>query len=118
MKKLMMTACACMTLLYAAGSPARELDSHEKKVIEDAARQQLKDPDSAKFYWQEYRGGEIYCAHVNAKNSYGGYPGEGLLSASVKTDRDGRIQSAEVVIDTGSNAEMMAPICTKRGYNA
>lgn len=92
---------------------ARDLLPKEKTLIEGVTKQRLKDPDSAKFYWQDYKGSTIYCAHVNAKNSYGGYAGKSLLIAGVKTNAEGEIISAEV---TTHNDNMMDSICTEEGY--
>lgn len=97
---------------------ARELSPKEKKVIEDVAKQQLKDPDSAKFFWQDYKGGETYCAYVNAKNAYGGYAGKALLMASVKKDSAGKIVSAEGIIHSDDMRKLMGPICTDAGYQS
>lgn len=95
---------------------ARDLSPKEKGIIEKAAKQQLKDPDSAKFYWQDYKGGSTYCAHVNSKNSYGGYSGKALLLVGVKLDDKGQIKAAEPYIHEGDMKTMMSPICTKAGY--
>lgn len=92
---------------------ARELSPKEKRIIATVTKQQLKDPNSAEFFWQDYKGGDIYCAHVNAKNSYGGYAGKALLIAGLKNNERGEIISAEV---TTHNDHMMDGICTKRGY--
>lgn len=106
----------CLAMVAASGAVARELSMKEKGIIEEVAKQQLKDPDSAKFYWQDYRGGSIYCAHVNSKNSYGGYAGKALLIAGVKTDNKGTIISADVMVHGSDTASMSAPICTEEGY--
>jgi len=95
---------------------ARDLSLSEKRIIEDSARQHLKDPDSAKFFWQDYKGGSTYCAHVNSKNSYGGYSGKALLLVGLKFDGKGKLASAETYIHEGEMKEMMSPICTKAGY--
>lgn len=92
---------------------ARELLPKEKGLIANAVKQQLKDPDSAKFFWQDYKGGDIYCAHVNAKNSYGGFSGKALVLAGIKNDARGEIISAEASIRSDS---MMNSICTDAGY--
>lgn len=107
---------AFLAMVVASGAAARELSTSEKGVIEQVAKKQLKDPDSATFYWQDYKGGDIYCAHVNAKNSYGGYAGKALLIAGIKTDSKGVITSAEVMVHGSDTAEMSAPICTRAGY--
>jgi hypothetical protein len=76
-------------------------------MIEQAVRETLKDPDSAKFEWphgfvsgwyQQPFGkkyvGWITCGTVNAKNSYGGYVGKqaviGVINggAVIGTDLD------------------------------
>ncbi|MCH2683569.1 hypothetical protein [Leclercia adecarboxylata] len=105
---------AFLAMVVASEAAARELSTSEKEVITQAAKQQLKDPDSAKFYWQDYKGGEIYCAHVNAKNSYGGFAGKALLLVGVKTNSKGKVISAEVSIRSDN---MMDEICTERGYS-
>lgn len=114
--KLCGAIIGCLAMVAASGAAARELSIKEKGVIEGVAKQQLKDPDSAKFYWQDYRGGSIYCAHVNSKNSYGGYAGKALLIAGVKKDSKGTIISADVMVHGSDTASMSAPICTEEGY--
>lgn len=95
---------------------ARDLSPKEKGIIEKAAKQQLKDPDSAKLYWQDYKEGSTYCAHINAKNSYGGYAGKALFIASVKKNTSGQIISAEGIIHSGEMQKMMSSVCTDAGY--
>jgi hypothetical protein len=113
MKKITGALMVAALTVTSVAAQARELSPKEKGIIEDVTKQQLKDPESARFFWQDYKGGEIYCAHVNAKNSYGGYAGKSLLIAGVKTSSNGEIISAEV---TTHNDSLMNPICTKRGY--
>lgn len=59
---------------------SRELTAAEKSMIATAVKNNLKDPESAKFKWNKllYSGKadvESYCGYVNARNSYGGYTG-------------------------------------------
>ena len=61
-----------------------------KKIVEDAIRNELKDPESARFSDMTHpkkevmveQGNFVYgyslCVNVNAKNSYGGYVGKQL----------------------------------------
>lgn len=116
MKKLIGILAVAIMATTSHAVMARDLSSAEKVIIENAVKQQLKDPDSAKFYWQDYKGGDIYCAHVNAKNSYGGFSGRALIIAGIKTDSRGVINSAEAMIHSGDTVEMSAPICTRAGY--
>lgn len=118
MKKYLIGTLACVLVFMTSNAAARELSLKEKNTIEAAAKGSLKDPDSAKFQWQDYKGGDVYCAHVNAKNSYGGYSGNALMIVGVKTDSNGQINWAQVAIHSDDMATMMAPICTKRGYSA
>lgn len=87
MNKFITSILICITLLTATSVAARELSKQEKEVIESVVKGKLKDPDSAKFYWQDYKGGDTYCAHVNAKNAYGGYAGKSLLIIATKKTR-------------------------------
>ncbi|MGQ4620234.1 hypothetical protein [Raoultella ornithinolytica] len=45
----MVLALASIALLFSGTAAARELTASEKKVIEESAKQKLKDPDSAKI---------------------------------------------------------------------
>lgn len=114
MKKYIATALMCVTLLTVTSVAARELSTKEKEVIASVVKGKLKDPDSAKFYWQDYKGGDIYCAHVNSKNTYGGYAGKSLLIIGIKNNSSGEVISAEASIQ---DSDMMDSICTKRGYS-
>lgn len=73
MKKLI----PCILLALAACSNTSD--------IEDAVRESLVDPDSAKFgeivEYTEKEGGERACVMVNAKNRMGGYTGESIVMA-------------------------------------
>jgi len=55
---------------------ARELTKAEKVAIAAVVTDELKDPESARFKWsplyQTKDDRVVYCAYVNAKNSYGG----------------------------------------------
>lgn len=67
-----------------ANKPAERLPITEKRAAEamEAAKNGLKDPDSAKFRnlyevagMKDDSGNHAVCGEVNAKNSYGGYVG-------------------------------------------
>ncbi len=70
-----------------------------KKLVEDAIKEQLKDPDSAKFTDMTNprkevmvdQGNFIYgystCVYVNAKNSYGGYVGKQRYWAFIRNNQ-------------------------------
>ena len=60
-----------------AGEPSLE---EFRAVYEPAIKEELKDPDSAKFDWPYHfsreSNGFLTCGYLNAKNSYGGYSGK------------------------------------------
>lgn len=114
MKRIMLGVLCCTLMGTALPTLARDLTPPEKKIIMDVINDQLKDPDSAKYYWQDYKEGDIYCAHVNAKNSYGGYGGKTLIILGVKTDARGNINFAEGRIESDP---IFNKTCTKRGYS-
>lgn len=118
MKKFIVSVITLALVATVTSVNARELTAKEKDIITAKVKAQLKDPDSAKIEWQDYKGGEGYCAHVNAKNSYGGYAGKALIIASVKKDNNGNIISADAIIHSDESEKLMAPICTDLGYSA
>lgn len=76
-----------------------------REIIESTIREQLKDPDSAKFsgfteprkeVMVEQRNfvyGYSSCVFVNAKNSYGGYTGKQLYWAFIRNGQVLRIKN-------------------------
>lgn len=62
----------------------------ETSAIEDAVRQNLIDPESARFgeiiEYTDKDGSARVCVEVNAKNRMGGYVGEKLMTASRAED--------------------------------
>lgn len=113
MKRIMLGVLCCTLMGTALPTLARDLTPPEKKVIMDVVNGQLKDPGSAKYYWQDYKEEGVYCAHVNAKNSYGGYGGKTPILMSVKKDGKGRINSAQGGILSDSLSDH---ICIDAGY--
>ncbi|AJJ69510.1 Uncharacterised protein [Yersinia pseudotuberculosis] len=76
-----------------------------KKLVEDAIRNELKDPDSAKFSDittprkevmvknRNFVYGYSSCVYVNAKNSYGGYAGKQLYWVFIRNDEVLRVKN-------------------------
>jgi len=76
-----------------------------KRLVEEAIREQLKAPDSAKFSGMTSprkelivkEGDFIYgystCVYVNAKNSYGGYVGKQLYWIFLRNNQVLRVQN-------------------------
>lgn len=79
--------------------------SNYKKNVENAIRDQLKDPDSAKFSGmttprkevmvenRDFVYGYSTCVYVNAKNSYGGYAGKELYWAFLRDNQVLRVKN-------------------------
>lgn len=79
--------------------------SNYKSLVETTIRNELKDPDSAKFSDMTTprkevmveKGNFVYgystCVFVNAKNSYGGYTGKQLYWAFLRDDKVLRIKN-------------------------
>lgn len=77
-----------IVLVYSQETATFLKKNKEKVAIEkakDVVKNNLKDPDSAKFKDVEiksYKDGKLICGYVNAKNSYGGYNGFKPFAAS------------------------------------
>lgn len=94
--------------------PPVSLSAPQIAAVETAVREGLKDPQSAQF--RNVKGGQnggsvTVCGEVNARNSYGGYPGFspfiGLLAAQKDTGRP-----AFVVVSMESTGN--GPIITRK----
>lgn len=80
MKKLIQTLMV-LAALFGGSAIAQELTEGEKAAVMKAVKDELNDPDSAKFRWgtisPQFAGKAFvnYCLLVNTKNIYGGYAG-------------------------------------------
>ncbi|ELM3737219.1 hypothetical protein RYR42_002720 [Edwardsiella piscicida] len=115
MRKLILLALCGVSAFVSTSVMARELAQSEKQVIMGIVNAQLKDPDSAKYTWQDYKGGGLYCAWVNSKNSYGGYVGKTLIALEVRKNSRGVIDWAQGGITAGSISHAM---CADEGYES
>lgn len=113
MRKLILLALCGMSALASTSVMARELSQSEKQVIIGVISSQLKDPDSAKYTWQDYKGGDTYCGFVNSKNSYGGYVGNTPIILEVRKNKSGVINWAQGMV---TNDSVFFPTCTDAGY--
>ncbi|WP_035892175.1 hypothetical protein ACP26C_13585 [Franconibacter helveticus 513] len=96
----------------------RTLTPSERKAVEDAISDQLKDPYSAKFKHSQFisNGNGEYCGYVNSKNSYGGYVGD--TPFLVMITGKGRDLSAAVISFGSEDSERIATlqVCQQIGY--
>jgi hypothetical protein len=74
--------------------------------VEQAVREQLKDPSSAQFgptsFFKDTTGEMFACGSVNAKNSYGGYVGSTPFYASVSLING--VYTAGIIMQRPGNA--------------
>lgn len=95
----------------------RKLTKNEIAAIEEAVKDQLKDPESARFKHSMYvaNGKGEYCGLVNSKNSYGGYVGD--TPFMVMLINNGRPKAGFIGIG-GDDAVTQATIrlCHESGY--
>lgn len=70
MRRKLLVASACFAL-----AACNQLSQY--KAAEDAVKQKLRDPESARFSGESKCGGsEIVLGRVNSKNGFGGYAGD------------------------------------------
>jgi len=112
-----------LTALFGESVIARDFSEAEKEVVENGVKDELKDPESARFKWVPVLDGEpsFYCGMVNAKNSYGGYTGDVPFTVFIVWI-EGEVKDAGIIglgtTDPGS-ARSLATYqqCEKHGYD-
>lgn len=92
-----------------------ELSTEQIEAVERGIREDLKDPDSAKFArfaaTREPGSGMItVCGYVNAKNSYGGYTGKQLFYGLLEFP-----QNNFIPIGLGGSPSVQASMCEDAG---
>jgi hypothetical protein len=101
MRTLLLSIIAMMAI-PAQAETSRALTDQEKAVIEQAVRDNLKDPESARFKWLKTADAGEYCGAVNAKNAkneMGGYGGFKSFLIPVRRDGSGQIIETVEPID-------------------
>jgi len=112
-----------LTVSISINADTRDLNSKEIAAIETAVKENLKDPDSAKFNFGQYldNKSQVYCGYVNAKNSYGGYTGNQLFSVMISKVNEDKYAAFPLGVDysTGEPAtqEVISATCAGAGYS-
>lgn len=101
--------------------PSRALTPAEQRLIQNSVREELLDPDSAKFRMGPLMlAASSYCGVVNSKNRMGGYVGFWTFRVNIKEDGRGRIVAADNVYvmtdDMPLYLRRPALTCYKEGY--
>jgi hypothetical protein len=111
-------------VMFSITVQARTLTDVERKAVEATVKENLKDPDSAKFYHGNFPYPEktaVYCGYVNAKNSYGGYSGKQLFSNFVAVNKNGVVvaPSLDYSLSSGEplGQEIISSNCAGAGYD-
>lgn len=125
MPKLNIIGCIgiCLAAMHVAPSeaeklkkaPPYELSKEQIEAVERAIREDLKDPDSAKFAGvaatrEPHSGMITVCGYVNAKNSYGSYTGKQLFYGLLEFP-----QNNFIPINLGGSPSVQASICEEAG---
>jgi len=120
MKKLLFIVIA----LICWDSSARSLTEPERLAVEKTIRDEMKDPDAAKFYHQDFPYPDstfTYCGYVNGKNSYGAYAGKQLFATFVAVNKDKEVVAASFDINsqTGEplDQSVISSLCASAGYD-
>ena len=114
MRQIILGMLCCSMLGNAPAVAARDLTPREQKVIMGVIDAKLRDPVGAKYFWQDYKEGDVYCAHVNSRLQYGGYSGKIPIILELKRDGNGQIKRANGVVSNDSL--LLMKFCTEAGY--
>jgi len=103
---------------------ARPITEDEKSAVENVIREEMKDPDAAKFYHMDFPYPDTtftYCGYVNGKNSYGAYAGKQLFATFLGKNADGKLIAAsfDVNSQTGEPIDqtVISTLCASAGYD-
>ncbi|WMT90159.1 hypothetical protein [Pelagibacterium sp. H642] len=113
--------CAVLFILAAAGTAsAYDLSETEMSVVEDGVRNELRDPDSARFDTMLAEKGSddltSVCGFVNAKNGYGGYTGMvPYLGNLLMRDQNRGMFFVTMIGDDAAGAQVVYEMCAEKG---
>jgi hypothetical protein len=102
---------------------SRELTPEEKAAVEITVREEMMDPDAAKFTFAEFpvESSHVYCGLVNGKNAYGAYVGKKLFAVFlIKNDKgEYKALSLNTNKSTGepSSQDVISATCAGAGYD-
>jgi hypothetical protein len=111
-------------IVFSSVSVAADLTAKEKSAIVNAVKEQLKDPDSAKFKWVKLADRinpknfvDSYCGLVNAKNSYGGYTGFEPFEVMVARSDNNKFEVISVSVSSSAlPTDAIVSMCSDNGY--
>lgn len=105
----------------ATATTIHPLTPAHKKQISTAIGAQLKDSESARYRWLRPRKFGLYCAWVNAKNSYGAYSGfEPFMVLGGVGDgpkADGKFLIFSATLGAGRERSIVTDMCAKEGFD-
>ncbi|AZS56806.1 hypothetical protein WCT56_23215 [Pectobacterium parmentieri] len=103
---------------------ARDLSPEEIQAVESTVRDEMKDPDAAKFYHGDFPEPEktyVYCGLVNGKNSYGAYTGKKLFSVFLLKNDKGEYKALSLNHNKSTreplSQELISATCASSGYD-
>jgi hypothetical protein len=101
-----------MARFYREGVSTSHLPSpSEQAMIQKVVGARLKDPFSAQYQFGLYNGTTLYCAEINAKNSYGGYTGFKRFAVGIVADSLGIVPTDYVNLSDRADY-----VCGAAGY--
>ncbi|WP_440863206.1 hypothetical protein [Symbiopectobacterium purcellii] len=110
--------------IYLPFANSRPITEEEILAVEELVKENLKDPDSVKFYHGDYPYPDktgIYCGYMNAKNSFGAFTGKQLFSNFVVRNNDGIIVAPTMDFNklTGEqyDQDIISSNCASAGYD-
>ncbi len=101
---------------------ANDVPEWVREIVTKAVKDELKDPDSAKFRWLPHQpGNSHYCGMVNAKNSYGGYGGFVPFLAVIPSEQIAGARAVVFAIGRDDprdfDTQFIVEQCAKHGFD-
>lgn len=115
MKKLI--GLGLVLAVMASSVQAKDFTAAQKEALKAAVKEELLDPDSARFTLPPYKGGNIYCGLVNSKNSFGGYAGNAIFQAFVVSPTYFMIMGVGTADPESTSSQVYATACSNNGYS-
>ena len=119
MKKVV-TSILLIAACGASIAQSKDFTEAQKKKLSEAVKKELLDPESARFVFPPYKGGNFYCGQVNSKNRMGGYAGNAVFQVSVMPQEKGAMFF--YVLGVGSadpenpTSSALLTTCAEQGY--
>lgn len=115
--RFVLLAGALLAMPATAQTIGETPSQEDRRAIVAAVGDRLRDGESARWRWPEYRNEVVYCGFVNARNAFGAYAGFEQFHILGTRMNSGRYWVSRISLrGDGLDEAAISRLCLRAGY--